>query len=235
MLKTVKQMYQKCNISNTPLLSNYSSIFWNEYVNNFSDFDFVFSKLFSSFIYFDQTDDLDIDEVTTDFTNSVYSWLRMNDKRYNELWRINVIPDNNKYSITDNYYLNETYAEHTTGNGSFIDNQRTDVTNNAYGSIHQETSNRKSAFNTSTEHNTDASINEVGTHNDVVSFTKGGQSSTSADSGTKDYTITRSGQIGTMTADDVLKKHNDFWTVYNFYMFVFDDICRNFLMIGGND
>lgn len=234
-MKTVKQMYQRANQTQTALLSNYTADFWEEYKSNYDRFDNVFVSLFKSFIYFDQEEDETIEEVTTHFINQVYNWLLMNSKRYSEMWRINVIADNEKYSITDNYYLTETYSGSNSNQGAMISGQRTDINNTQVGSQNTGNVNKVTAFNSNTENTNTSNTQSIGTRQDIEQFTKGQETDTTQSTGSDAHTLTRSGQIGVMTADDVMLKHENFWKSYNFYMFVFNEIRDKFLLVGCNE
>ena len=54
---TVNDLYLLSSSKNIPLLSNYSSDFWNEYVSKYAEYDSLFRRMFYSFIYFMQFDE----------------------------------------------------------------------------------------------------------------------------------------------------------------------------------
>ena len=66
---------------------------------------------FTSWFPFDQEYSEGVASIQQDFTFDVYAHLMANDKRYAELWRVNVIPDNEAYSLTNNVDVTETYGE----------------------------------------------------------------------------------------------------------------------------
>lgn len=231
-MKTVKEMYQLTNQNQTPLLSNYSSVFWTEYVSNYSNFDNQFASLFKSFIFFDQEENETISEVQSHFTTRVYNWLMMNDKRYSELYRINVIPDDAHNSITDNYFLKETYNGTNNGQGTITTGQRSDVNNLQVGSQDTGVVNKVTAYNSNNENTQTSGTSKNGTRQDIEQFTKGQQTDTSQSTGAEAHTLTREGQIGTMTAQDVMDKQQKFWKAFNFYMFIFNEIQEKLLKVG---
>ena len=51
-------------------------------------------------------------------------------------------------------------------------------------------------------------------------------------SGTENYTLTRKGNIGVTAATDVMQKHVDFWSKFNFYHYVFGVIAKELLTVG---
>ena len=161
------------------------------------------------------------------------------------------------YSIIDNYHIREVMDKETTDNdvmdkdttssGSDTFGQRSDSTSygaqsnsDTIGAQSNTQTNTVAPYNTSTYQN-DTQVEEslgarsdshnLGAHTD--GFTKGAQSDSHSGSGTEDYTLHRYGNIGVMTVTDMLKKHEDFWTVWEFYERIFRDIARELLMIGG--
>lgn len=232
MMKTIKEMYNYTKTNETPLLSNYSAEWWAEYVNNYSIFDNMFAKMFKTFVYFDQEEEQTIDEAQEDFTNTVYNWLMFNDKRYAELYRINVIPDDDSYNLAYNYDRHETYSGNNNVAGSSITGQRTDVTYDNIGSQNSSNLDKVTGWDSGAENTRDSSNTSTGDRQDTHQFTKGQEQDTSRTQGTDAHTSHIFGNIGVTTVDDMLKKHSDFWQLFNFYQIIFNDICKNFLLIG---
>lgn len=229
---TVKQMYQIAVENNTPLLSNYNSEWWNEYIIGHVFYDDMFAKMYKSFVYFDQEPDQTDEEITNDFISTVYGWLMMNDKRYSELYRIHVIPDDENYVLTDNYNMNETYSGSNTGAAAQTTGQRTDVNIDNIGSQNSANQNSIAGWNSSAQNALDASASAVGTRQDTNQFTKGEETDTTQTQGSDEHTIRRWGNIGVQSVMDQLSKQEKFWQSYNFFKIVFEDICKNFLLIG---
>ena len=231
-MKTVKELYQVTKLNEEPLLSDYSAEWWSEYVENYADFDAMFAKMFKTFVYYDQDSEDTVEEIQVDFTQTVKRWLRMNDKRYTELYRIHVIPDDDSYNLAYNYDRHETYSGNNNVAGSSITGQRTDVTIDNIGSQNSSDLNKVTGWNSSSENTKDSSNSSVGSREDTHQFTKGQEQDTSRTQGTDAHTSHIFGNIGVTTVDDMLKKHSDFWQVFNFYQIIFNDICKNFLLIG---
>lgn len=235
----VKKLYQMSSQADEPypLLSNFDTSsqdidWWSEYLDNFEAFDFQFQQQFKSFVFFDQDPDDTDDDIMTKWQMTLYSWLAMNNKRYAELYRIHVIPDDEAYALTNNYDLHETYSGSSTGASSVISGQRTDVTYDNIGSQNASNVNKVTGYNSSAENTNDSSDSETGSREDTHQFTKGQEQNTSQSQGTDGHTLRRYGNIGVMTIEDMLQKHDNFWQLFNFYKIVFDDICKNFLLIG---
>lgn len=248
-MKTVNDMYKYANANNMPLLSNFNAVFWQDYINNSSRYDKLFRRLYYNFRYFMQECDTDLDDIsdiTTEFVDDVYNHLMANKKKYEELYRIHVITDED-YSITDNYHIREVMDKETTDN-DVMDKDTTKDDTNTYGSrtdgttTGQQTITRQndvSPYNTNGYYANDKDTDIYG--NRIDSFSKGQQedslSSTGTENytlnreGTEDYTLTRRGNIGVQTGTEMLDKHNRYWDKYKFYEYIFACICADLLIV----
>ena len=219
-----------------PLLTDYESTqdvdWWSFYVENFEAFDYQFKQMYKSFVFFDQDPEDTDDEIMEKFGMTVYSWLMMNDKRYSELYRIHAIPDDENYVLTDNYNMNETYSGSNTGAAAQTTGQRTDVNIDNIGSQNSANQNGIAGWNSSTQNALDSSNSAIGTRQDTNQFTKGEETDTTQTEGTDEHTVRRWGNIGVQSVMDQLTKQEKFWQTFNFYKIVFEDICKNFLLIG---
>lgn len=231
-MKTVKELYQVTKLNEEPLLSDYSAEWWAEYVENYADFDAMFAKMFKTFVYYDQDSEDTVEDIQSDFTQTIERWLRMNDKKYAELYRIHVIPDDDSYNLAYNYDRHETYSGNNNVAGSSITGQRTDITYDNIGSQNSSNLDKVTGWDSGSENTRDSSNSSVGDRQDTHQFTKGQEQDTSRTQGTDAHTSHIFGNIGVTTVDDMLKKHSDFWQVFNFYQIIFNDICKNFLLIG---
>lgn len=143
MLYEIKDIYDYQKSINTPMLSDYPSDFWEAYRLNSAHFDRIFMKKYRSWFPMDQEGSLS--DIAEEFSGDVYAWLMVNDKRYSELFRINDITDDEKYSLTDNVYEHEIIDKDTSSSGSNVKGQETitDAATNQYGA--QSDSESKSA------------------------------------------------------------------------------------------
>ena len=73
--------------------------------------------------------------------------------------------------------------------------------------------------------------NATGTRNDVTEYTKGEMDSTYARNIGDQHQLTRVGNNGVRTKTEIMEKHSNYWTRYNFYMFVFSEIQTQFLIL----
>lgn len=223
-MKTIKELYDYSSENNIKLLSDYSSTFWNDYKSNYARYDSIFERFFSSFEYLRSKDTDDVSVALTKFANDVYNHLLINDKKYNELYRVNVISDE-IYSLTENYDITET-----------MDKDITDDDENTYGE--REDSNSSEVDNTNTgkvspyDSNSFYNDNELHEEGETSgSFTKGQQIDTLNKTYAEDYTMRRHGNIGVQTVTDMLRKHKDFWSMWEFYEYIFKEISNELLIV----
>lgn len=274
MRKTVNDMYKEASSKNVMLLSNYPATFWAEYIANYNRYDKLFRRMFKSFIYFMQEEDETISEITNNFTEDVYNHLLVNSKKYEELYRIHVIDDNN-YSLTENYDISETMSKtgsSSTDNvygarsdsGSAVEGARNDSTTNdkgaredttdtVIGSQTNDTVEKVAPYDSSTFANNTEKVDNNGSRTDLVTFNEGTQSDSSSynkgeqnntstfnkgeqkDASTnrssESYELRRRGNIGVQTATDMINKHKQFWTNWDFYRYIFNEISKELLLV----
>lgn len=113
----VKDMYNYSKGIFIPLLSNYDADFWKDYTANYMKYDKLFTRLYKSFRYFNQDDEQTTEEITLDFQDEVYNHLLINHKKYEELYRVQVLPSED-YNILSNYSIKETLDKTTSSNGT---------------------------------------------------------------------------------------------------------------------
>lgn len=351
-MKTVKEMYNYSRDNDLKLLSDFDAAFWEEYKLNHARYDKVFSRLYSSFYYIHQEEDFTIDTVQSEFSEDVYNFLLINRKKYEELYRIYNISDDdykfdNNFSIktvysknftssdtsnygdkTDSISNSESLGVRTDSTSSTQNNsQRTDsytdvigtrndtssstqsnseridsykdtigsvnkTINNKIGSQNNSHVNTVAAYNDETffnkEKNTDSlgertdnSTEKTNERNDsgtkttgassiensssfnsgeqnnsgekikgsesiesTLEFTKGNQTNTNSStikkgsyvdsashSSNENYTMEKNGLIGNKTSTSLIKEHENYWKLYEFYNRIFSDICNEFLCI----
>ena len=219
-MKTINDLYKFANDNDLKLLSEYDADWWEEYVANSADYDLVFRRLYYSFMYFMQSQDETIAEVTDNFIQDVENILRVHDKEFEQLYRVNEL-EKDAYGLTDNYDMTEK-MDRDTGEtlGTRSDSQ-------TIGQQISGTITKKAPYDSETFYNENDVDMTSGARSD--SQTYGSQSNT----GTEDYTLTRKGNIGVMTSSDVIKKHIELWESFNFYHYVFGVIARELLTVGG--
>ena len=252
MLKTVKEMYDNAVSKDAALLSNFNGDFWSEYVQNHSDYDRLFMRMYKSFVYFLQDGTETIDSVTEEFTEDVRLHLLANSKKYSELFRTYIVSDED-YMLLDNYNVKETMSKQGTLNGSDTLGSRADTTNDTIGAVTTATNttvgaqtnsetNKVSPYDSDDFHNDTGKESTLGTrsdngtstieeHTDSSTFNKGEQVDTHNHTTTESYELTRKGNIGVQTGSEMLVKHDRFWNSYEFYTMIFKDICKELLLV----
>ena len=256
---TIGDIYNKNKTDQTLMLSNYPADFWKPYRDNNTYFDRRFKSLYKSWFPYDQDSDEGLASVVDEFRMDVYAHLMANDKRYSELFRVNTIADNDAYSLTNNVDYTETYEEEThldrdytkgsqTNSGSFETTygatSNGESISRSYGAHDIDTTNSTSAYNESGYTAVDKSEVDDGAHTDtetntytgaqhvdsgINGSTEGQRIDTTDDDGTKEYTLHKVGNMGVQTVDDMLKKHWDNWTLFDFYGLIFAEIARDLL------
>ena len=202
--KTVNDMWKESVRDETPLLSTYPGEFWSFYRSNYVRFDALFRQMFLSFTYFLQDNSEDLSTVTANFTDAVYNHLLLNHKKYDELYRMELLDDED-YSFNVNYDVHETFSGTSSGTisntiGSRTDNssvtygQRQDTTNSTTGGRTDNTTLNKGSHTDNLEHdvspddsedffNHRKDTNVYGAEQDTTNFTQGSQ--TDSDTFTK--------------------------------------------------
>ena len=158
----VSEMYNSAKSAGEPLLSRYSAPFWAGYLAKFADYDRLFKNYFDSFKYFADGKNVPVDSARAEFTADVKSILLANNKRYDELFRLENL-DDEVYNILDNYDLTET-MERLTGN------QRTEnigAREDSDSTKHTGTNTVDNNGNTSTEYG-EQSIDEMRSNPDIT-------------------------------------------------------------------
>ena len=120
-------------------------------------------------------------------------------------------------------YNSETFANENRNETNL--GQRSDTsttTENTYTDTHNTTTSSS---------NTRASYTD--THNTDIdnTITNSAHEDTHEHEGTDSYTLRRKGNIGVQTQSEVMEKHARFWRGFSFYKIVFDDICKDLLLI----
>ena len=210
--KTVNEMYEVTKSAGIPLLSNFNAVFWADYIEHYTELDRYFARRYCSFRYFAQEESDTIEVVTQNFTSSVYEHLLVNKKRYEELYRVQAVNDND-YMLLDNYNVNETVTKEGSGNGSIVSGEREDK-----------------LFNTTKVSPFDSENFYNDTTNDG-STRKGAETDTTSNAYNETVTSNKKGNIGVQTGADMLGKHTNYWKNFDFYNLVFSEIAKELLLV----
>lgn len=211
----VIEMYKDLGENETLLPTTTGFAWWTgSYEVATSAYDREFARRFSDFEYFDFLEGDDLDEAIVNFHNDVLSILTFNQKKYAEMYRIFVatdaqIPFDYNYDMTETYGATKTtsvYGSHTDTIGQIQDTHSVAPFNSIVPQVEsQDTTAQRQDI--------------IGSHTDTVDG--------------KQVTNTRKGNIGVQTAGDIARVFTDFWNNhYKFMSMIFDDICKQLLMIG---
>lgn len=224
----INGMYRYAKENNEKLLGSYAGTWWADYLSNSEQYDAVFNRLYYSFYYFMQSSVETVDDVLAHWQEDVENLLLLHDKEFSELWRVKVLAAD-AYNLVNNYDMTETLQK-TTGESL---GSRSDSYTNTVGAQNNSTTNKVAPFDTEQFKNEGQMETSLGNRSDSGSATTGAQQN----SGSENYTLKRSGNIGTMTSTDVMQKHVNFWTAFDFYHYVFGVIARELITVnaGGDD
>ena len=163
--KNVNDMWKESVANESPLLSNYPADFWEYYRSNYVRLDALFRQMFLSFTYFLQDNDETLSTITDNFTNAVYNHLLLNHKKYEELFRVEVLQDTD-YNFNRNYDISESFSGTSSGTHSDTLGSRNDSSSISYG----ERSDSKS---TTQGQRTDNTTFTAGSRNDSTTINNG--------------------------------------------------------------
>ena len=167
-MKTVKEMYEYSHDNDLKLLSDFDAAFWEEYKLNHARYDKVFSRLYSSFYYSHQEEDFTIDVIQSEFSEDVYNFLLINRKKYEELFRIYNLSDDD-YKFDNNFSIKTVYSKNSSSSDTSNYGDKTDSISNSE-SLGTRTDSTSSTQNNSQR--TDSYTDVIGTRNDTSSSTQ---------------------------------------------------------------
>lgn len=230
----IGEIYKANAAASTLMLSNFAgdqdADFWAEYRTNHANYDRVFNRMFNSFKPFMQDDNATLSDVVDAFRQDVYDHLLMNKKKYEELYRVQVIPDED-YSLVNNYDMQEIMDKDGTDNQDNTYGQRQDSTSNTTGEQTTTTTSKVAPYDSDDFSNNGQDVVVAGQQLDSSSLTKGSQIDDLNRTYSEDYTLHRVGNIGVQTVTDMLQKHVKMWSIWEFYEYIFKEICKDLLLI----
>ena len=236
-------MYKFCNTDPSepvPLLPPFEAdpdnpawydFFANTYFadeNSFQSYDREFARRYADFEYDDFLDATEMSDVISDFWTDVAALLQLNQKKYQEMYRIFLLTDE-EMPVTYNYDMTETTGKQKT---TFDKGQEQDTIGQRQDTIGEITDTHKVApFNSNTAQaessdTTSSHTDTIGQHIDTYGTRK---DTTESD----EWTLTRKGNIGTQTAADVANSFVKFFdNNFKFMLMIFEDIVKQMLYIG---
>ena len=229
-MKKVINLYKALG-SGEKLLPTVTGFAWWEaaYTANGTALDREFVRRYRNFKYYDfleeeYTTDA---ESLTDFRADVLSILTLNQKKYAELYRIYTIADAD-LPITYNYDMTETTgAQHTeTEYGATSETKGAQT----FTKGAQTDSHNVAPFNSSSPvlESQDTSLQYEDTEGQRTDTSLAHTDQYDAD----EWTLTRKGNIGVQTGADIARIFENFWINNKFMLLIFEDICKQLLLIG---
>lgn len=234
--RTVKDLYDWQHNHGVPgmeryLLSNFSSAvdsendFWENYRDNHLMYDWYFARRYRNFRYYGQDVEGDnpVEDVYVDFVDEVYNFLQINDKKYSELYKIELLE--NTSSPTSDYNITET--RNRTLNSEYVSGQREDRSSSTQGASSSTRTDSTKAYNSASFVDVGQSISTSQPRTDSGSINKGEQTDTEE----KTYTDTHTETGSKGNPSENLEKYKEVWNGFSFYSMIFDDICKNLLLV----
>ena len=208
---------------------------WYDFFGNtynedtYQAYDREFARRYRNFLYYDFMNADTVADAYSNFLYDVASILQLNQKKYQEMYRIFVLSDADM-PITYNYDMTETTgAQKQTS----VKGQQQNTYGSRTDTIGQiENTHSVAPFNTTTPQTDSQDItaqrqDTTGQHID----TEGSRTDTVDNDA---WTLTRRGNIGTQTAADVAGSFVKFFdNNFKFMLMIFEDICKQLLMIEG--
>lgn len=235
---TVKDMYDYFILNATelehflPPASAVDEDFWDVYDGDYEEMiDKYFVRKFKTFWYYDQDTASEYNttaNVYLHFYDDVLNHLKLNCKRYNELYRIVTLQSTDISPIND-FHITEEREAHNVTNGTYIAGQRLDSGTNTKGSETDTTTTQKMAFNSSDFINDAKSTFVGGQRQDSYSDTKGAQTDTNVVGQDGTGTIVTSGRKDNAVKN--VKEFYKYWSDYTYFDKIFIDISKELLLI----
>lgn len=239
-MRKIIDMYKYCVQEEQSLLPPFESdpetpawydFFANTYFadeNSYQAYDREFARRYKDFEYYDFLEADDMEDTITNFWNDVAALLQLNQKKYQEMYRIFLLTDE-EMPVTYNYDMTETTGKQK---NTFTKGSESDTIGQRSDTIGEITDTHKVApFNSTTPQAessdvTSSHTDTIGSHTDTL----GQRIDTSENDA---WTLTRKGNIGTQTAADVANSFVKFFdNNFKFMQMIFEDICKQMLMIG---
>lgn len=225
----VIELYKAIGTGESLLPTGTGFDFWEEtYEANTSVYDREFARRFTSFEYFDFMEADTVAEARENFHADVLSILTFNKKRYEEMYRVFLVEDEDD-PITYNYDMTETTGAQHTESVKGEQQNTTGAQENTTGEqtdTHNVAPYNTAALSAETSDVSSARTDNLGQRQDTE-----GERTDTYDS--NEWTLTRRGNIGVQTAGDILAIHTRYWTEnYKFFNLIFDDIAKQLLMVG---
>lgn len=220
-----QERYLLSDFTSTALTSD----FWDEYKDNHLYYDWYFARRYRNFRFYGQDIEGDnpVEDVYFDFTEAVKVFLMMNDKKYSELYRIEVLE--NTLSPTGDLNITETMTGTKSIDTEYVSGSRQDSSTDNIGAEMSTGIDSTKAYNSTEFLEVAKSTMNTQARTDTSSITKGQQTDTEDKDYTEGHTITTSGSKDNPSEN--LEKYKEVWSSFSFYSMIFDDICKELLLV----
>ena len=193
----------------------WTNTYFGDFENYYQIIDRKFAQMYGDFRYYDflEEEDQPMSQTIENFWNDCFAILAKNQKRYQEMYRIYratdaQIPFDYNYDLTEVYgvtHSSTVYGSHTDTIGQVQDTHSVAPFNSTVPQVEsQDTTAQRQ--------------DTIGSHTDTVD--------------TNAVTNTKKGNIGVQTASDVADRFISMWARYKFLELIFEDFCKELLMIG---
>ena len=229
MMFKIIDLYKDLGSGETLLPTNTGFTFWEAiYTAQSAVMDREFARRFAGFEYFDFLNATSKTDAKADLRADVLSILTFNKKRYEEMYRIFLVDDED-FPFIYNYDMTETTgAQHTeTEYGATQDTKGQQI--NTLGE--QTLSHNVAPFNSTTAQLDSSDVNgqQQNTEGQRVDSSLAHTDQFDSD----EWTLSRRGNIGTQNAANIAEDFTAYWTeMYKFMQLIFDDICKQLLFVG---
>lgn len=238
----ISELYQFCVDNDTPLLppTQYDPDspqwfdFWSLTYDTsnteiYQSYDLEFNRRFNDFEYLELFDKEEMADVLQQFWYDVMGVLQINQKKYQEMYRIFMATDE-QMPFDYNYDMTENTGKQkntfTKGSQSDTIGSRSDTIGQITESHNVAPFNSATATTAESEDITAQRTDTIGSHTD----TEGQRIDTSENDA---WTLTRKGNIGVQTAGDIARIFTQYWTKDFKYMdMIFNDIVKELLFVG---
>ena len=232
-VKTVKDLYDYAVENNEELLGNWQSSsseydFWLKYTADSSVYDRAFCNRYKNWYYFDQTGEETIAEIFQRFNEAVTDFLTLNDKKFTELFKVEMLSVQGSSVLSDYTITEEVEAERTI-NREYTSGGRQDSDSETIGGRTDTTTNQVMAFNSSNFVDSSKSTDVIGSQTNSSSYTKGEQSDTDDTTDTLGSSKITSG-TNSNPYENMLK-YIEAWNGFSFYTMIFREIAAEFLLV----
>lgn len=235
---TVSDMYEYVRLlPSKPLLTGGDTVlptFMTEYSTKWPFLDVAFKDKYGNSYYFNQKaykeiTSTEVDEVYNNFVHSLLSFFWLNEKKYDELYRVHLV-DDTKYSVLDNYDVTETKSGSghkyiTDAFGNRVIQEQENI-----GEQENEMVGEVAPYDSENFSNQNKSTQTLGDRQDTSMTTHNAHTDNHSVDDNNTYTLNKKGNIGVQTQSEVMQKHVNFWKDFSFYNILFEDINKEFLL-----